>query len=91
MSGFLTPPAQVAYRHREARDGVEVACFGSRENGASVDGHTAAVEAGEAWSARYAIEVDAEWVTVRAHVQERSRGDERALILEYPRLATRLA
>jgi len=72
MTGFLTPPTQVAYRHREARTGVEVVFFPAAESGALVEGHTAAVEAGAAWSVAYAIELDAAWVTRSARVHGRS-------------------
>jgi uncharacterized protein len=81
MSGFLTPPAQVAFRHRDARDGCEVAFFQTAESGVLVEGQTVAVEAGTAWSVGYAIALDPHWLTLRAHVQGRSRAGDRSVTL----------
>ena len=46
------------------------------------EGHTAAVEAGEPWSVRYAIEVDERGATRRADVVARSASGRRELTLE---------
>jgi hypothetical protein len=45
-------------------------------------GHTAAVEAGRAWSVRYDVEVDRAWKLRRARVEGRSAGGSRAVTLE---------
>ena len=51
-------PAFAAWRHRDARDGFEVVYFDQRDDGLRVEGHTAAVEDGEPFAVRYAIDLD---------------------------------
>jgi uncharacterized protein len=75
-------PATAAWRHLDARDGFEVVFLGRDGDGYSVDGHAVAVEAGEAWAIRYAITLDADWVTRGAHVVDRSATGERELRIE---------
>ena len=53
-----------AWHHVEARDGFEVVFI----DGQRFEGETAAVEDGEAWAVRYAIELGADWATRRARV-----------------------
>lgn len=50
--------------------------------GYRVEGHTAAVEAGEAWSVGYAIVLDGAWRTRRARVWGRSAAGPRAVTIE---------
>ncbi len=57
---FRDPPRQAAWRHREALDGFEVVLLRSQGGGWLLEGDTAAVEEGEAYAVRYAIEVDGE-------------------------------
>jgi uncharacterized protein len=75
---FLDFPPIAAWRHREARDGFEVVFFSGRR----VEGHTAAVEEGDAWAVRYSIELAPDWTTRSAHVVARSASGEHALSLE---------
>ena len=65
---FRDPPRQAAWRHREALDGFEVVLLRSNHGGWLLEGDTAAVEDGEAYAVRYAIEVDGGWATGRARV-----------------------
>jgi len=53
-----------AWRHVEAREGFEVV----RIDGRRFEGHTAAVEEGEAWAVGYVIELDDDWRTRSALV-----------------------
>ena len=65
---FANVPPLAAWRHRDARDGFEVVFLRPDAGGLRLEGDTAAVEDGEAWSVRYSIVVDATWKTRRAHV-----------------------
>jgi uncharacterized protein len=65
---FRDPPPQAAWRHQEALDGFEVVLIRAHDGGWLMEGDTAAVEEGEAYAVRYAIDVDAGWSTRRAHV-----------------------
>jgi hypothetical protein len=75
-------PAFAAYRHRDARDGFEVVFLRATPAGHQLDGHTAAVEGGQAWAVGYSIVVDARWATRSAHVVGRSASGRRELQLE---------
>jgi uncharacterized protein len=75
---FADFPPFAAWQHRGARDGFEVVFF----EGHRVDGHTAAVEEGEAWGVRYSIELAPDWTTRSARVVARSAAGERELTLE---------
>src|SRR4051794_32447089 len=61
-------PRTAAWRHKDARDGFEVVVWRPAGAGHLVEGHTAAVEGGEAWAVHYAIDLDRDWRTLRAHV-----------------------
>ena len=61
-------PAFAAWRHRDAREGFEVVFLHSSPEGHRFEGHTAAVEDGEAWAVRYSIVTDQNWVTRSALV-----------------------
>jgi hypothetical protein len=69
---FQAPPSRAAWRHQGARDGFEVAFLGPNGGGVAVEGHTSAVEGGEAWVVRYGIVLDAGWSARRALVENRS-------------------
>src|SRR5262249_33134200 len=65
-------PSVAAWRHLDAREAFEGAFFSPSPSGLRIDGHTAAVEEGEPFAARYAIQLDRDWRTVRAHLWGRS-------------------
>jgi uncharacterized protein len=65
---FRDPPRQAAWQHREALDGFEVVLLRARDGGWLLEGDTAAVEEGEAYAVRYAIEIDSGWSTRSARV-----------------------
>jgi hypothetical protein len=67
-------PRVAAWRHIDAREAFEVAFLSPSPTGLRIDGHAAAVEAGEPFAARWTIQLDGEWRTVRAHVWGRSAG-----------------
>ena len=49
---FAAPPEFAAWRHRDARDGFEVVFLRAGDGGYRLEGHTAAVEEGQAWAVR---------------------------------------
>ena len=65
---FNPLPSFAAWRHREARAGFEVLFVRSMPAGYRFEGHTSAVEGGEAWAVRYAIDVGEDWATKSARV-----------------------
>jgi uncharacterized protein len=75
-------PATAAWRHLDARQGFEVLFPREAPDGYRFEGHATAVEEGVTWSVRYAIEVDAGWVTRTAHVVSRSATGDRELRIE---------
>src|SRR5689334_19518726 len=79
---FQTPPRFAAWRHHEARDGFEVAFVHPHEGGYRVEGATNAVEDGEAWVVRYAIDLAADWSTRSARLEGRSARGRHALRLD---------
>lgn len=66
------PPSVAAWRHVRAREGFEVTFFRPHGSGWRLQGSTAAVEAGRAWTVEYTIEVDAGWRTLHARATSRS-------------------
>jgi hypothetical protein len=85
MGELLELPATAAWRHLDARAGFEVV-FPSREaDGYMFDGHSTAIEDGEAWGVRYTLTLDANWETRSAHVVGRSATGEREVFLEKQR------
>jgi uncharacterized protein len=75
-------PATAAWRHLEARTGLEV-LFASRvTDGYRLEGYTAAVEREEPWALHYALALDGNWATRSAHVTGRSSRGERQLHLQ---------
>jgi uncharacterized protein len=79
---FAAPPEFAAWRHRDARDGFEVVFLRAAGGGYHLDGHTAAVEDGEAWAVRYRITLDGAWRTRGARVSGRSASGEHALVVD---------
>lgn len=79
---FAEPPPCAAWRHLDARQGFEVVFFSAAASGYRVEGHTTAVEDGEAWSVGYTIDVDAAWATRTARVTGRSQTGLRTRTLE---------
>lgn len=75
-------PAFAGWRHRGAREGFEVAFFGPRHDGVVVEGHTDAIEEGEAFSVGYAIRLDAGWRTRWARVETRTARGVRTVEVE---------
>jgi len=75
-------PPFAAWRHRDAREGFEVAFFQAKGAGMRVEGCTTAIQDGVAFAVRYAIEVDEGWRTRRARVWGHSPGGAGAVDLE---------
>jgi hypothetical protein len=61
-------PPTAAWRHLDGRVGFEVLFLRREADGYRFEGHSTAVEDGEAWSVRYALTVDPDWTTRSAHV-----------------------
>ena len=70
MSAAL--PATAAWRHLDARVGFEVLFASGDAVGYRFEGHSTAVEEGEAWGIRYALTVDPDWGTRSAFIAGRS-------------------
>ena len=70
---FADPPRQVAWRHKDLREGFEVVFIEPRW---AVEGATAAVEDGEAFAVRYAVDLSADWTTRSARVANLRRSVE---------------
>jgi hypothetical protein len=79
---FRELPAFAAWRHEGARDGFEVVFMRSGPDGHRVEGHTAAVEEGEAWAVSYSIVAAADWTARSARVVGSSAAGRRELALE---------
>jgi uncharacterized protein len=75
-------PVAAAWRHVDARDGFETAFFARRGSDLVMEGHTAAVEAGEAWAVRYAVTIDARWHAHTATVVGQTARGAREVVLE---------
>ena len=78
----MSLPAFAAWRHRDARDGFEVVFFDDRVDRIHFDGHAAAVEEGEPFAVRYAIELDRAWRTRSAQVTGQSSSGTHSVHLE---------
>jgi hypothetical protein len=74
-------PPYAAWRHRDARDGFEVAFLRRDGDGYAVHGTTTAVEDGAAWAVRYAIRLGPDWATRSARVVCRSAAGRREATL----------
>jgi hypothetical protein len=57
-----------AWRHLGARQGFEVVFLRRERDGYRLDGQSTALEEGKAWGVRYAVTLDAGWVTRSAVV-----------------------
>jgi uncharacterized protein len=79
---FAAPPEFAAWRHRDARDGFEVVFLRAGDGGYRLEGHTAAVEEGQAWAVRYRITLDPAWRTRGAQVSGRSASGRHELALD---------
>ncbi len=79
--GFGLPPF-ACWRHCGAAEGFEVVFFQTREGGLRIEGQTAALEAGEPYTVRYAIELDERWCTRSAEVSGRSRAGAHTVSVE---------
>jgi hypothetical protein len=79
---FSDLPRFAAWHHRDARQGFEAVFPRSVGDGFRLEGHTVAVEDGQAWAVEYAIEPDAGWVTRSATVDGRSAAGSREVTLE---------
>ena len=79
---FADPQAVAAFEHRDAQRGFEVVFIRAESGGYRIDGHTAAVEDGQAFAAAYAIALDGDWATRSAHVRGRSATGNYKLELE---------
>ena len=75
-------PATAAWRHLDARDGFEVVFLRRESGGYHVEGHSTAVEEGEAWGIRYVITLDRSWATRSARVTGRSSTGDHEVRLE---------
>jgi hypothetical protein len=75
-------PAFAAWRYRGARDGFEVLFVRTHSEGHRLEGHSTAVEAGQAWAVEYTIVVDADWVTRRVRVRAQAASGQREVRLE---------
>jgi hypothetical protein len=75
-------PAYACWRHCGAREGFETVFFDhSDDTGMRIEGHTTALEDGEPFAVRYAIEIDEDWRTRSVRVFGRSRHGSRATTL----------
>lgn len=79
---FALLPRTAAWRHRDARDGFEVALFEIEAQDIGLRGHAAAVDDGQVWSVRYDITLDPNWHTRHAQVWSLSSTGERQATLE---------
>jgi uncharacterized protein len=79
---FDPPPPFAAWQHRDARIGFEAVFLRSHDGGYRLEGHTAAVEDGQVWAVRYAIDLDPGWLTRSARVFGRSAHGSHELALE---------
>jgi uncharacterized protein len=75
-------PPTAAWRHLDARVGFEVLFLRQDTDGYHLDGHSTAVEDGEAWSNSYSVSLDQSWTTRSAHVVGRSALGAREVRLE---------
>jgi hypothetical protein len=80
-TSFSHLPSTAAWRHRDARDGFEVVFLHS-DDGYIIEGHTAAVEDGQAWAVEYSITLDRHWLTKSARVRGRSATGRHAVRLD---------
>jgi hypothetical protein len=81
-NSFAKPPRVAAFQHRGARSGFEVVFLKADGDHLLVEGHTAAVEEGEAWAVDYAIVLNRSWLTRSAQVHTRNAAGRRTVTLD---------
>src|SRR3954453_16962726 len=75
-------PRFAGWRHCGAREGFEVVFLEATERGLRAEGHPAAIEDGEPFAVRYAIELDEQWRTRSARVSGQWSRGSRSIVLE---------
>ncbi len=75
-------PTAAAWRHRDARDGFEVAFFESGDGGHRIEGCTTGIEDAAPWVVRYAITLDLAGRTRRARITNRTPSGAGEVVLE---------
>jgi hypothetical protein len=75
-------PASAAWRHLDARIGLEVLFPRHESDRYHLHGYATAVEEGEPWGIRYALVLDLNWATCSAHIVGRSTLGEHEIQLE---------
>ena len=75
-------PATAAWRHRDARDGFEVAYFQVLDRECRIEGLTAAIEDGVTWAVEYSIDLDETGATRGARIRGRSAAGSSSALLE---------
>lgn len=79
---FAGLPPSAAWRHRDARHGFETVFFATDGPTHRIEGHTTAVEEGNAWAVRYTITLDELWHTRWARIWGRAATGERLVRLD---------
>lgn len=82
MTDAFRLPPYAAWRHRDAREGFEVAFFEASNRGLRIEGQTVAVEEREPFAVRYEIYLDARWRTRSTRVWGQSSRGRREVLLE---------
>jgi uncharacterized protein len=78
----LDLPVSAAWRHLDAREGFEVVFPSVEGGGLRFEGHSTAVEDGQAWGVRYSIVLDEDWRSRSARIVSRAAMGTRELGLE---------
>lgn len=79
---MLDLPVSAAWRHLDAREGFEVVFPSVEGGGLRFEGHSTAVEDGQAWGVRYSIVLDEDWRSRSARIVSRAAMGTRELGLE---------
>jgi uncharacterized protein len=79
---FASLPATAAWRHRDARDGFEVAYFRARDRGCRIEGITTAIEDGVTWAVEYSVDLDETGATRSARISGRSAAGSSLALLQ---------
>jgi uncharacterized protein len=79
---FASLPATSAWRHRDARDGFEVAYFRVRDRGYRIEGITTAIEDGVTWAVEYSVDLDETGATRSARISGRSAAGSSLALLQ---------
>ena len=75
-------PHTAAWRHVDSREGFEVLFTRTLGGAYRLEGHSTAIEEGEAWSIRYTIDVGPDWATRAARIASSSVDGEREVRIE---------